>query len=171
MKQVDDKLWWKYIDNTCTQEERNHIEQLMAEEPSAMEEFLLRDALHQNLSKQVLEEPSFNFTAKVMDALPEPDYILYNEPIVNPLYSRIFLAIITLLLVSVVVLAFNLDDGNDTAGPIASYLQEGLSLFKGFLPTLPPVIAQAIIMTMISLGMLTAMDAFFKKRFMTARNR
>ena len=51
MKQINEQVWWKYVDGDCSKEEKLHIESLLAEDSSLAEEMMLRSTLHHEMSE------------------------------------------------------------------------------------------------------------------------
>ena len=163
MNQLEDQLIWTYIENKCTIEEKNLIEGLLAENPSLNEDVQLRKALHIHLQESPLDEPSFNFASKVMDALPEPNYIVRHEPIVSPIYSRIFIGGIALLTISIIGLALN---SKSTSNPVwVNYITDANKKVLEVFSFVPPYVAQLVVFITISSILLFALDQIIKKRF------
>ncbi len=163
MKHSDEQMWWKYIDDECTEEERKMMKQLLEDDPSAKEAFMLRNALHQNLTKGELLEPSFNFTNKVMDALPPPEYIVKTTPIISPLGHKIFWVLISLLLLSVIVLLWRTEPGTTSAYSV--YLKEINQFIIDSCSWIPVPVLQTLVMLFITSITLLGLDALMKRRF------
>ncbi len=163
MKQLDDQTWWNYIDGECSDEEKSRIEKLLADDSSAKEEFLLRNALHLNLEEGKLEEPSFNFASKVMAALPDSYTTIHVEPIISPFWNRVFLSILAFLTLGSIGLALNTPTA--TKSVYSQYISDGTHAFLNLFSYIPASVGQFLIITMLGVGLLFCFDILMKRRF------
>lgn len=62
-------LIWNYLDNTCSNEEKLQVEQLLNSDVVFRNKFNEIKALHQSLFTADLDEPSMRFTQNVMDSI------------------------------------------------------------------------------------------------------
>jgi hypothetical protein len=75
MKSVEDRIW-DYIDGLCSIEEQEVISQLIVKDPVYRDLYNELMDLHAGLNQPNLDEPSMNFTNKVMDKIA-----LQSEPL------------------------------------------------------------------------------------------
>lgn len=68
MKTIDEEIW-SYIDGSCTDAERVHIEQKIATDEAYRVTFKELKQLNALLEADELEEPSMSFNRNVMDAV------------------------------------------------------------------------------------------------------
>ena len=93
---------WAYIDNLCTDAERQHVESLIAYDDTWKHKYQELLSFHNSLQKAEPEHPSMRFTQNVMDAIASAKVAPATRTYVNPLVVRGMAALLILLLGSVI---------------------------------------------------------------------
>lgn len=99
MKENDDRLIWKYIDDAATAEERSLVEKRQEDDPAFQAKLAERKELHRHLQETTPEQPSMRFARSVMEKLPD----LYRrtiEPLVQPFWVKVFFGTLGTFLVA-----------------------------------------------------------------------
>jgi anti-sigma factor RsiW len=114
MNNFTEEQLWNYIDSSCSEEEKQQIEQALPDNEELRLALAERMALHQALQKIEAEEPSMRFAQNIMDKLPNISFTL--PQLVSPKLRRGFILAMTSLSVGIVVLVFNLPEASTTSG-------------------------------------------------------
>jgi anti-sigma factor RsiW len=160
MKNFTEEQLWNYIDGSCTEEERQQIEQALPENEALRLALAERLALHQALQKIEAEEPSMRFAANIMDKLQN---IRMTVPqLVSPRVRRGFLLTMSTLSVAIVVLVFNLPESTSSSGA------ETTPYVSQWVEWTTTLVNSPITMIVACLGLsfllLTFLDGYLKKR-------
>ncbi len=108
MSKINEDMLWNYIDGSCSDEERQQIEQALAEDPELKQALAERLALHQALQKIEAEVPSMRFAANIMEKLPN---IRFSLPqLISPKQKRRFLLGIGGISTLILALVFSLPE-------------------------------------------------------------
>jgi hypothetical protein len=183
MKQLDENTLWKYLDGDCNEEERLQMESLLSTDSALAEEMLLRSTLHEQMGDLELEQPSVNFSANVMAAIPAKKIVISPvESLISPRFKKIFLAVSSLLLATLISAPFFLGGSvtlaptASTASPIAGVMQslsEWMSIMltsiASYLPSMNmPIVSDSMIqvsgLLLVGFAVLLVFDAAMKKR-------
>ena len=70
MENAQSILIWKYLDGECTPQEKEQVQQLLAQDTTFAEEMELAKSLQETLSTMEPEQPSMRFSANVSEKLP-----------------------------------------------------------------------------------------------------
>jgi anti-sigma factor RsiW len=90
------ELLWKHIDGSCSPEERQAVERLLAEDEAFKQEWAKAQKLHTALQQQEAEQPSMRFAKNVMERLPALYRKISIQPLLSPLAKRGFIALLGL---------------------------------------------------------------------------
>ncbi len=126
MKSYTEEKIWNYIDGSCSEAEKQEIEQAMEQNPELRKAMAERMVLHQNLQKIELEEPSMRFATNIMEKLPNIKFKLSISPLVSPKVKRSFLFGILGLFIAIFGIVFSLPEqqpGNGSA-PADPYVNQ-----------------------------------------------
>lgn len=148
MKQIDEQVWWKYLDGDCSKEEKLHIESLLADNPSLAEEMMLRSTLHHEMEEMELITPSLDFTQNVMDALPAKAIKISEvEPLVSKKMKWLFFVASSLIFAALFAAPFLLE-GSPAVAPtrdfpaiaqLSTWFNAIMISISQFVPSLPDV--------------------------------
>jgi hypothetical protein len=184
MKQLDENTLWKYLDGDCNEEERLQMESLLSTDSALAEELLLRTTLHEQMGDLELEQPSANFSANVMAAIPNKKIVISPvESLISPMFKKVFFAISSLLLAVLISAPFFLG-GSATLAPtratarpgaevmqsLAEWMSAVLASIASYLPSMPniPAVPDSIIqmsgLLLVGFVVLLVFDVAIKRR-------
>lgn len=84
------ELLWKYAEGEYTPEEKAAVEALLAGNETLREEFEMIQEMQATLASMEPQQPSMRFTQNVMEALPKIYSPAAEEPLVMPVWKKIF---------------------------------------------------------------------------------
>jgi hypothetical protein len=160
MNNFTEEQLWNYIDSSCSEEEKQQIEQALPDNEELRLALAERMALHQALQKIEAEEPSMRFAQNIMDKLPNISFTL--PQLVSPKLRRGFILAMTSLSVGIVVLVFNLPEASTTSGTETTpYVSQWIELTT-------TIVNAPVTMIVACLGLsfllLTFLERYLKKR-------
>ncbi len=161
MKNFTEEQLWNFIDGSCTEEERQQIEQALPENEALRLALAERMALHQALQKIEAEEPSMRFATNIMERLPNIRFAL--PQLVSPKLRRGFLLAMTSLSAAIVVMVLNLPDTSSASGT------ESMPYVNRWVEWTTSLVNSPITLIIGCMGLsfllLTFLDGYLKKRF------
>ncbi len=158
-----DELIWKYLDGACTPEEKERVEKLKKEDAAFRAALLERQRLDQELEEQPLEQPSLRFAKNVMERLPE----LYQrsiEPLVRPLWIKVFFGSLGALFLAYFVIVFQSlgQAAPQSQGPATRWADRFSDLFA----SLPPQTLSILAAVSLAYLGLVFLDRFLKRKWL-----
>ncbi len=86
------ELLWKYAEGECNAQEQAAVEARLASDADFREELDMILELQSTLTSIEPEQPSMRFTQNVMESLPKIYAPAPVEPLVSPVWTKIFWA-------------------------------------------------------------------------------
>jgi len=125
------ELLWKYADGECTPQEKAEIESRLATDPGLREELDMVLELHTALAGTEPEQPSMRFTQNLMEALPKIYAPAPAEPLVAPVWKKIFWAAVAVCFAGLLFWGKNFGSATPQPVPYVDEISRGLStIFK-----------------------------------------
>ena len=155
------ELLWKYAEGSCSAAEVALIEKQLADDPTLQQELDSILEVQSVLGGMEADKPSMRFTQNVLDALPDIYQIGVTEPLVKPIWKKVFWLLLATLAVGVcLVPRTSQPNGFDLTSYIGQ-VAENVSKVVGQVPSL---VVQYFVLTLLSIGLLMLMDKLFLKK-------
>lgn len=90
MKEQDIHKIWAHLDGEGTDSERAQLQQRATDDAAFKVELQKRQILHHTLQQVEAEQPSMRFVMNVMDKLPQLYKKIVVQPLVSPLWIKVF---------------------------------------------------------------------------------
>lgn len=94
MAMIDREKLWKYVDGTCSAEEKARLDALLAADAGLREDLEQVEAIHKALQAMQPEQPSLRFSKNVMEAIPKFYPAARAEPLVPANWKKIFWGVV-----------------------------------------------------------------------------
>ena len=125
------ELLWKYVQGECSAQEKAAVETRLAADPKLRDELKMIRKMHLALADMEPEQPSMRFTTNVMEALPKLYSPATIEPLVMPVWKRIFWGAVVLLFSGLLFWGKNASPAKQQPLPYIDDLSRGIgSIFK-----------------------------------------
>lgn len=167
MKIFNEEQLWNYIDGSCSEEEKQQIEQALPDNEELRMALSERMTLHNALQKIEAEEPSMRFAINIMEKLPN---IRFSLPQLVPARLRKgFLLAMSILSMGIIVLVLSLPEAT------TSTTSEATPYINGWIKWTTTIVNSPITMIVACLGLsfllLTYLDKYLKKRFLLKKTK
>ena len=163
MKELDEHIFWKYLDGTLSEAEKNSLEQRRKDDPAFHAAISEREELHRQLQETTAEQPSLRFARRVMENLPAI-YRRTLEPLVRPLWIKVFFGSLgTFLLSYFVLVAYYVQEKPiDQQDQVVSFANR----IGGLIAGLPPQFFTVLAALSVGFLALILFDRFLKARLL-----
>jgi len=159
MKDMQEILW-KYAAGKCSPEEKAKTETYLADHPAIQVELDAMIEVESLLSDMEATSPSLRFSENVMSNLPDVYAIEEMEPLVKPIWAKIFLAAIGTFFLAIFLIPKN--PGAET--PDLPYLDHFMQLINSEISLLPAPTVQLSVLIALSLATLVILDNFILRK-------
>lgn len=156
------ELLWKYAEGQCTSIESNNIEKLLANDPTLQSELNSILEVQSVLVGIEPNMPSMRFTKNVMDALPDIYPSEAIEPLVRPIFKKIFW--ITLAASIGAIFLLPKTGQPSSGGTVLPYVEQLNTGILSAVSQVPDIVMQYFILTLLATTLLVLVDKVFLKR-------
>lgn len=154
------ELLWKFVEDACSKEEKVRLEEMLAKDPELQEELTLIRELHAALTGMEADQPSVRFTRRVMEALPDVYMQGDTEPLVPPLWKKLFWMLVILITGSLFFIP-----GSGANGKSLPFYDHYLDQLSGLLSQLSGTTVQFFTVTTLSLLTLILLDSLMNRKW------
>ncbi len=154
------ELLWKYAEGNCTPDEKVAVERMIASDPLLRKELEIMLDVQSNLAGMEAQSPSLHFTQNVIDALPELYANKEIEPLVKPIWMKVFVG----AMVAIFAVIISIPKSSGTSTISLPYLEEITNFINNTVSHLPSMTIQFSILILLSLAMLVFFDKMMIKR-------
>ena len=155
------QLFWKYAEGTCNPAETAAVEKQLADNPSLQIELDSILEVQSVLVSMEAEAPSMRFTQNVMDALPAIYPNEVADPLVKPVWKKVFWIAVAILIAGLFLVPRSSQPKGDLLSPYMDQVTSGISNILG---QIPGTVMQYFVLTLLSVGLLMILDKVFLKR-------
>ncbi len=155
------ELLWKYVEGNCSAAEGGNIEKQLADNPSLQKELDSILEVHSTLKGMDTDKPSMRFTQNVLDALPDIYGSGVIEPLVKPVWKKVFWLFLAALATGVYLLPRTSRPNGFT---LTSYVDQVAEIVGNIVGQVPNMVLQYFVLTVLSIGLLMLMDKVFLRR-------
>ncbi len=125
------ELLWKYAEGECSAREKAVVEARLASDADYREELDMILELQSTLTSMEPEQPSMRFTQNVMESLPKMYAPAPVEPLVSPVWAKIFWAAVAVCFAGLLFWGKNYGSAKPQPVPYVDEISQGLSsIFK-----------------------------------------
>lgn len=129
------ELLWKYAEGQCSAQEKAAVETQLAADARLRDELRLIRELHAVLTNLEPDEPSMRFTQNVMESLPKIYTPAPVEPLVSPVWTKIFWTTVAVCFTSLLFWGKNSGTARLHPVPYVDDISQGLSSILKAVPS------------------------------------
>ena len=156
------ELLWKYVEGKCSPAEKIAIEKLLVDDPSFKKELEMARQIHAALKDMEADAPSMRFAKNVADALPDICSRELTEPLIKPMYKKIFWGGIFAAFTLLVLLSKN-NQPSENILPL-HYLDNVTDMANNMMGQVPGAVMLYFVLTLLSVGLLLMIDKVMMKK-------
>ncbi len=155
------ELMWNYAEGKCSPAEMAALEKLLSDDPTQQMELDQILRLQAELLSLQPDAPSMRFTRNVLDALPDIYPSEATDPLINPVWKKVFWLALAAMIAAVVLWPRS---SHSSGSRLSSAVDQAVGSLHQLTGLVPDTVMQYFVLTLLSAGLLMLMDKIFLRK-------